>query len=40
MKKDKIIIMSDGMQPDTLNLEKIKSYLIEVKDIIRKAEAQ
>ena len=36
VKKDKIVIMSDGMKTDTITLDKIKSYLIETKDIIRK----
>jgi len=37
VKNDKIIIMSGSMQTDTLTLEKIKSFLIEAKDILRKA---
>ena len=35
-KKDKIIIMSDNSKIETLTLEKIKSFLTETKDIIRK----
>jgi len=37
VKKDKIVIMSDNMKTDTLTVEKIKQYLVEIKDIIRKA---
>jgi len=37
VREDKIVIMSDGMQTETLNLDKIKSYLIETKDFLRKA---
>jgi len=37
VKNDKIIIMSDGMSPSYLTLEKIKSFLLETKDMIRKA---
>jgi len=37
VKEDKIVIMSNGMKTDTLNLEKIKQFLIEVKDVLRKA---
>jgi len=36
-KNDKIVIMSEGMRTETLTIEKIKSYLLEVKDVIRKA---
>ncbi len=35
-KNDKIIIMSDTSQVLSLNLEKIKSYLLETQDILRK----
>ena len=35
-KNDKIVIMSENMYPDILTLEKIKSYLLEAKDILRK----
>jgi len=35
-KKEKIIIMSDNLHTETLNLEKIKSFLLETKDFIRK----
>jgi len=37
VRNDKIVIMSDGMQTDTITLEKIKSFLIETKDFLRKA---
>lgn len=37
VKDDRIVIMSEGMRTDTITLEKIKSYLIEAKDILRKA---
>jgi hypothetical protein len=40
VKNDKIIIMSEGMQTDTLTLEKIKNFLIEAKDILRKVNAK
>jgi len=36
-KNDKIVIMSEGMRTDTITLDKIKSYLLETKDILRKA---
>ncbi len=35
-KNDKIIIMSDSSQVLSLNLEKIKAYLLETQDILRK----
>ena len=37
VRNDKIVIMSEGMQTETLTLEKIKTYILEVKDFIRKA---
>ena len=37
VKNDKIVIMSDGLAPSYLTLEKIKAYLIETKDFLRKA---
>lgn len=37
VKNNKIVIMSDGNLADTLTLDKIKVYILEVKDIIRKA---
>ena len=37
VKNDKIVIMSEGMRTDTLTLEKTKFFLLEVKDIFRKA---
>ena len=37
VKDDKIVIMSEGMRTDTITLEKIKSYLLETKDILKKA---
>lgn len=36
VKNGKIVIMSDNMKTETINLEKIKDYLLEVKDILRK----
>jgi hypothetical protein len=36
VRNDKIVIMSDTNQADYLTLEKIKSFLIEAKDILRK----
>jgi len=36
VKNENIIIMSEGMKTDVLNLEKIKFYLLESKDILRK----
>ncbi len=35
-KNDKIVIMSDNLKTETLTLEKIKSYLLESKDFLRK----
>lgn len=35
-KNDKIVIMSEGMKTETVNLEKVKTYLIEIKDLVRK----
>lgn len=37
VKNDKIVIMSDNLKTATLNLEKIKRFLLETKDFIRKA---
>jgi len=37
MKHNKIVIMSQSMETEVITLEKIKDYLTEVKDIIRKA---
>jgi len=37
VKNDKIVILSDRMQTDTVSIDKIKSFLIEVKDILKKA---
>jgi len=37
IKNDKLVIMSEGMRTDTLSLDRIKFYLIEAKDILRKA---
>jgi len=37
VKNDRIIIMSDRLSPSYLTLEKIKSFLIETKDFLRKA---
>jgi len=36
VRKDKIVIMSNGMKTDTITLENIKSFLSETKDMIRK----
>lgn len=36
VKSDRIVIMSDNMNPETLNLDKIKVYIIEIKDFLRK----
>jgi hypothetical protein len=36
VRNDKIIIMSEGMQTDTVSLEKIKEFLIYVRDFIKK----
>jgi len=36
-KKDKIVIMSDNLKTSTLDLDKIKSFLLETKDLLRKA---
>lgn len=38
VKNDKIVIMSEGMKTDTLTLEKIKFFLFETKDLLRKAQ--
>lgn len=40
VKSDRIVIMSDNMQPDSITIEKIKSFLIETKDLIRKASSK
>ncbi len=36
VKNNKIVIMSDNLRTDTLTLEKIKEFLTETKDFIRK----
>ena len=36
VKKDKIVIMSENMKTDTLTIEKIKSYISEIKDMLSK----
>jgi hypothetical protein len=36
VKDDKIIIMGDGFKTEILSIEKIKSYIIEIKDLLRK----
>ena len=38
-RKDKIVIMSDNLRTETLTIEKLKDFLIQAKDILRKAEA-
>jgi len=37
IKNDKIVIMSEEMKTETLTIEKVKNYLLEVKDVLRKA---
>lgn len=37
-RKEKIIIMSDNLKTDTLTLEKIKTFLIETKDFLKKVD--
>lgn len=37
VRNDKIVIMSEGMQTEILTLEKIKAFLLETKDFLRKA---
>lgn len=37
VKNDRIIIMSEGLAPSYLTLEKIKFFIIETKDFLRKA---
>src|SRR3990172_10837331 len=36
IKDDKIVILSNGMQPSTLSLEKIKEFLFTAKEILKK----
>ena len=36
-KNDKIVIMSDNMATETITIEKIKGFIIESKDFLRKA---
>lgn len=40
IKNDKIVIMTDGMQTDTLTLEKVKAFLLDTKDFLRKANSR
>ncbi len=40
IRKEKIVIMSDNLKTETLTLEKIKSFLVETKDFIRKINLQ
>jgi len=35
-KNDKIVIMSDNSRIDTLNIDKIKAFILETKDFLRK----
>jgi hypothetical protein len=35
-RQDKIVILSDNLKTETLTIEKIKSYILETKDMIRK----
>jgi len=37
VKNDKIVIMGDNFKTEVLSLDKIKNYIIEVKDFLRKA---
>jgi len=37
VKNDRIVIMSDNMQTETLNLEKIKEFILVTKDFLKKA---
>jgi len=37
MKRDRLVIMSNGMAIDTLSIEKMKGFNLNVKDMIRKA---
>lgn len=37
VKNDKIVIMAEGMMPSYLTLEKIKSFILETKDFLKKA---
>lgn len=37
VRNDKIIIMSESMQTDTLTIEKIKTFLLDTKDFFKKA---
>ncbi len=36
IKKDKVVIMSDNLNTDTIDIDKIKQFLIIAKDILRK----
>lgn len=36
-KNDKIVIMSDNMTTETITIEKIKAFIVETKDFLRKA---
>ena len=36
MKGDKVVILSNGMKPETLSIEKTKEFLILAKDIFKK----
>ncbi len=37
-KNNKLVIMSDNNKPSTITIEKIKNYLLEAKDTLRKTE--
>jgi hypothetical protein len=37
VKNDKIIIMGDGFKTEILSMDKMKNYIIEIKDLLRKA---
>ena len=38
VKNEKIVIMSEGFRTDTLTVEKIKDFILETKDVLRKIE--
>ena len=40
IKNNKIVITSGGMQTDYLTLDRVKSFLIDVKDILRKVNSK
>ena len=38
VKNDKIVIMSDNLKTETITTDKIKSFILETKDFLRKAD--